>query len=160
MRYASLADELGLGLSPAFARDRQFFLAIFAAPLALALMALLLPVPGGAIALSIPILLSMVLLQPLVEELLFRGVIQGQLEKASWARHRLAGLSVANFFTTLLFALAHLVHHAPLWAAGVIIPSLVFGHFRDRHRQVFPAFLLHAFYNGCYLLAGMVSALL
>ena len=160
MMCASLAEEVGLGFRSTFARGRQFFLAIAAAPLVLALMTWLLPLQSSANAMSIPVWLSLVLLQPLVEELLFRGVIQGQLEKASWTRHRLAGLSVANFFTTLLFALAHLIHHAPLWAAGVIIPSLVFGHFRDRHRQVFPAFLLHAFYNGCYLSAGMVSAFL
>lgn len=157
MMYASLAEELGLGFNPTFARDRQFFLAIAAAPLVLALMAWLMPVEIRAIAMTLPVLLSMILLQPLVEELLFRGVIQGQLEKTPWARHRLAGLSVANFLTTLLFALAHLFHHAPLWAAAVMIPSLVFGYFRDRHRQVFPAFFLHTFYNGCFLLASMTA---
>lgn len=154
MMYASLAEELGLGFSSTFARDRQFFLAIVAAPPVLGLMGWLLPMQSSAIAISLPVLLSMVLLQSLVEEMLFRGVIQGQLKKVSWARRRLAGLSIANFFTTLLFALAHLIHHPPLWAVGVIIPSLTFGHFRDRHRQVFSAFLLHAFYNACYLLAG------
>lgn len=157
--YGSLAEELGLAFRPTFARDGQFFLALAAAPPTLTLTAWLLPALSENIEVSIPLVLSMVLLQPLVEELLFRGALQGQLEKKPWARRRFAGLSAANYVTTLLFMLAHLIHHTPLWAAGVIVPSFIFGYFRDRHRQVYPAFLLHAFYNACYLLTGMMSAL-
>lgn len=154
---ASLTEELGLSFRPAFLRDPQFLLALLVAPPLLLLAAPLLPAAGNPEA-GMWHVLSMVLLQPLVEELLFRGVIQGQLERKAWAQLPIAGISTANCITTLLFALAHLIHHAPFWAAGVIVPSLLFGHFRDRHRQVYPAFLLHAFYNGCFLLAGMMSA--
>ncbi len=96
----------------------------------------------------------MVLLQPLLEELIFRGGLQGWLAASPWARRRFAGLSTANYLTTMLFALAHLVHHAPLWAAAVVAPSLVYGYFRDRYGRVLPAVVLHAFYNGCYLAIG------
>lgn len=151
--HGTFAEEVGLAFRPAFVRDRQFLLALAVAPVALALMDWLLPALREDIRLSMPLVLSMVLWQPLVEELLFRGVIQGQLEKKMWAQRRFAGLSFANYVTTLLFSLAHLVHHPPLWAAAVVTPSLLFGYFRDRHHQVYPALLLHAFYNACYLFA-------
>lgn len=155
--HGTLIDEAGLAFRSAFVRDAQFYLALAAAPAVLAALAALLPPAPAPVPLGMPLVLSMALWQPLVEELLFRGVLQGQLERMCRAR-RPGGISCANCATTLLFALAHLVHHAPLWAAAVIAPSLVFGYFRDRHRQVYPAFLLHAFYNGCYLLAGMPGA--
>lgn len=156
--HGTLAEEVGLAFRPTFARDRQFWWAIAVAPVALVLMDWLLPAWREGIQTSTPRVLamvsmvSMVLFQPLVEEVFFRGVIQGQLERVRWAQRRFAGLSAANYLTTLLFSLAHLVHHPPVMAAAVVVPSLIFGHFRDRHRQVYPAFLLHAFYNACYLL--------
>ena len=152
--HGTLAEEVGLAFRPTFARDRQFWWAIAVAPVALVLMDWLLPAWREGIQISTPRVLamvSMVLFQPLVEEVFFRGVIQGQLERVARTRRRFAGLSAANYLTTLLFSLAHLIHHPPLWAAAVVVPSLIFGHFRDRHRQVYPAFLLHAFYNACYL---------
>jgi uncharacterized protein len=139
---------------PQLACDRQFLIALAAAPTTLLLMTWLWPAWSAGIRPGLPMVLSMVLWQPLLEELLFRGAIQSRLETMPWARRRLAGLSVANGVTTILFALVHLVHHAPLWAAGVIAPSLVFGHFRERYGRVYPAILLHAFYNGCYLTMG------
>ncbi|RZI43422.1 JDVT-CTERM system CAAX-type protease [Herbaspirillum sp. HC18] len=141
------ADAMNLPL----ARDRQFQLALGAAPLTLLLMTWMWPAWSAAIRPDVALVLSMVLAQPLLEELLFRGVIQGQLASTPWGQRRLAGLSAANCLATTLFALAHLPHHSSLWAAGVIAPSLVFGHFRDRYGNVYPAILLHAFYNACYL---------
>ncbi|MEO7557618.1 MAG: JDVT-CTERM system glutamic-type intramembrane protease, partial [Gammaproteobacteria bacterium] len=57
---------------------------------------------------------------------------------------------IANVATTLLFAGFHFFYHAPLWAALVILPSLIFGYFRDRHQRVLPAIVLHVFYNAGY----------
>lgn len=149
----TLAEELGLAFRPAFARDPQLWLAAAAAPVSLALLSWVLPDARGSMLLTLPVVLSLVLWQPLMEELLFRGVLQGQLDRTRWARRRIAGFSAANCATTVLFMLAHLVHHSPLWAAATIAPSLVFGYFRDRHRQVYPSVLLHGFYNGSLLLA-------
>ncbi|MDB5842153.1 MAG: abortive infection protein [Herminiimonas sp.] len=150
----ALAKDLGLGLAPSFAGDRSFYLALGAAPLTLAVLTWGMPEWSNGIRPSMPLLLSMVLWQPIIEELLFRGVIQGQLMQWPGARRGIAGLSLANLITTLLFMLAHLGQHSPLWAAAVLMPSLIFGHFRDRHGGIFPGLILHAFYNGCYLLAG------
>ncbi|HYD59313.1 MAG TPA: JDVT-CTERM system glutamic-type intramembrane protease [Noviherbaspirillum sp.] len=139
------------------ARDGQFFLALAAAPLILLLMTWLWPAWSAGIRPDVRLALSMVLWQPLLEELLFRGAIQGRLAALGWARHRLAGLSISNWLATILFALAHLVYHAPLWATSVILPSLVFGYFRERYDRVYPAILLHAIYNGSYLAIGALS---
>jgi membrane protease YdiL (CAAX protease family) len=99
--------------------------------------------------------LSFVVWQPLIEELLFRGVIQGQLRTTRPGRWRKSGITGANLIASLLFVLVHTVNHAPLWAMAVFVPSLVFGFMRDRHDSVYPAFALHCAYNGLYLLVGL-----
>ena len=35
--------------------------------------------------------------------------------------------------------------------AAVIVPSLIFGYFRDRHGNIHAAVVLHVFYNAGYL---------
>ena len=59
-------------------------------------------------------------------------------------------LSKANVLTSLLFTALHFFSHSPLWAAAVFLPSLVFGHFRERHNSLVSPIILHAFYNGLY----------
>jgi len=89
---------------------------------------------------------------PLLEEWLFRGLLQPQLLTFRPLRARFLGLSNANLLTSLLFATAHLFVQPPLWAAAVIIPSLIFGAFRDRYQSIVPAIILHSFYNLGYFL--------
>ncbi len=91
-------------------------------------------------------------LYPLLEEWLFRGLLQPQLLDYRPLRTQRIGLSGANLLTSLLFGAIHLFAHPPFWAAAVIIPSLVFGAFRDRYHSVVPAILLHSFYNLGYFL--------
>ena len=97
------------------------------------------------------ILLISILLYPILEEIVFRGLIQRQLILRSRWRARFWGVSGANVLTSLLFAGLHFVHQSPAMAALVIFPSLVFGYFRDRHHNVFPSIWLHIFYNGGFL---------
>jgi hypothetical protein len=63
-----------------------------------------------------PELLSLILLQPVVEELLFRGLLQGHLLAWSSRRHHVAGLTVANILTAVAFTVLHFGSHPPLWA--------------------------------------------
>lgn len=100
-------------------------------------------------------LLSLLLWQPVVEELLFRGLLQEHLSRRLPGAIVVAGLSRSNLLTSLLFAAAHLLLHAPAWAAAVLVPSLVYGYFRDRYGSVLPALLLHVTYNACYFLPGL-----
>lgn len=93
----------------------------------------------------------LVLVYPVLEELVFRGLVQG------WLLARLPGRSVgpvsaANLVTSGLFAAMHLFFRHPLWAAGALVPSLVFGHFRERHRTVITPIALHCWYNAGYFL--------
>jgi len=89
----------------------------------------------------------LILFYPVIEELSFRGVIQGVLLKGTHRREMLPGITVANGITSLLFTAIHFVHHPPVWAAAVVVPSLIFGYFRDRFESVVPAVILHIFYN-------------
>jgi membrane protease YdiL (CAAX protease family) len=89
----------------------------------------------------------LVVVYPVVEELAFRGVIQGALLRWSAAKEMLPGITVANGLTSALFVAMHFVHHPPMWAVAVLVPSLVFGYFRDRFGSVLPSVVLHAFYN-------------
>ena len=148
-----LAHDIGLNFRPSFLQDKQLYCALIGAPIALSILAALYPAWNQHIHPSAALIFLMTVWQPLTEELLFRGIIQGQLKSSvSYARNAMGGITVANGFTSLLFMLAHLIHHPPEWAVAVIIPSLVFGYFRDRHEQIYPSILLHGAYNGCYLL--------
>jgi membrane protease YdiL (CAAX protease family) len=140
-----------LGLRPGWGwlADPRFGLALLAGVAFWLLLAW-----RGAIgpAYGLAALFSLVLLQPLVEELLFRGLLQGKLVALRWGRRRFAGLTRANWTVSLLFTALHFISHPPLWAAGVLLPSLLYGYFRDRHDSVYPAIALHVFYNAGYFL--------
>ena len=102
------------------------------------------------------LLLFAVLIYPLLEEIVFRGALQGLLmERLSGKRlpHWLGGLSLANLITSLVFAAMHLFNQSPLWAALIFVPSLVFGWAREATGGLLAPVLLHMFYNaGFYVL--------
>ncbi len=87
-----------------------------------------------------------------MEELIFRGALQGELLRRGWEQQTIAGLSVANWITSLAFMALHFIAHPPLWAAAVLVPSLLFGHFRERFRSLYPPLSLHIYYNTGYFL--------
>ena len=97
---------------------------------------------------------SCVLLQPVLEEFAFRGLLQGELLRARWGRWRLGPLSAANGSASLAFAALHFGHHPPFWAASVFLPSLVFGWLRERHRGVAAPIGMHVLYNLEFFLAA------
>jgi membrane protease YdiL (CAAX protease family) len=147
------ASDLGLKPGWGWLADPRFVLALLAGVvfwLALLWLGNVGPVYGLAA------LLSLVLLQPVLEELLFRGLLQGRLMARPWGRRQLGGFTFANPIVTLLFTALHLINHPPLWAAGVLLPSLLYGYFRDRHDSVYPALALHVFYNAGYFLLPLI----
>jgi membrane protease YdiL (CAAX protease family) len=92
-------------------------------------------------------LLVLGLIFPLLEELAFRGLVQGYLLRIPRLAMRQFGITSANGVTSLLFAAAHLFHQ-PLPVAGLIIfPSLVFGELRDRFDSTRPSIFMHGYYN-------------
>jgi len=96
--------------------------------------------------------LQVALLYPVVEELVFRGLLQESLWRTPLSRLSIYCVSMPNIVTSVLFTAFHFLAHPPLWAVGVFIPSLVYGFFRDRYERVLPAVLLHVFYNSGYFL--------
>lgn len=91
----------------------------------------------------------LVLVYPILEEIVFRGMLQEGLSRRlkPWV---FGPISKANLITSLVFCGLHVFSHAPLWAAAVFLPSLVFGYFRERHAGLVSPIILHAFYNGGY----------
>ncbi len=134
-------------------RDAAFFLCIAAAwPVWLAL-ACLEPPRWPPELLGPPWRwLALIALYPVLEELVFRGGLQGWLLERPFGRRRWLGVSAANALTSAAFASVHLFSHEPLWALATVFPSLVFGFLRERHASVAPCIWMHAYYNLGYFL--------
>lgn len=96
--------------------------------------------------------MAVALIYPVLEEILFRGLLQGGLWHLPWARKSCGPVSRANLLTSIIFTLLHTLTHPPLMAAAVLIPSLVFGWFRDRDERLLIPVALHAYYNSGYFL--------
>lgn len=91
---------------------------------------------------------------PILEELSFRGLLQEGL--LQWFGRGLAtsGLSAANLLTSVAFSAAHLPVQSWSWSAATFLPSLVFGHFREKHDSVLPSIALHVYYNAGLILCA------
>jgi hypothetical protein len=123
--------------------------AILAAPLYWSVLALFINSPPASIKLSTDPkrLILLVIVYPILEEIVFRGALQGWLRRKSWGlRHRF-GVTNANILTSIVFAAFHLIRRPNIWSAGVILPGLVFGFFRDRYGNLYAPMALHIFYN-------------
>lgn len=156
MQTATFRQELGLCHAPRLWHDRVIVLAAFGGLLAGLTLHWLMPVHYASGVWQSPMLLfGFIVWQPVLEEFLFRGVLQGQFLRPWWGRKSFWGISAANTLTAVLFVLLHLVHHAPIWALAVFPPAIVFGTLRERHGSIVPSVLMHAFYNAVYACAGL-----
>ena len=139
---------------PPFYRDPLLWLAVVAGGIVAAAIGLWIPVADPRADSTIAWLaVSMLVIYPVLEELAFRGALQGWLLSYDWGQSARLGITTANVMTTGSFVLLHFLHHPPDWAVSVAVPSLLFGFFRDRHDAVYPAIALHVVYNLFYLLA-------
>lgn len=93
--------------------------------------------------------LLLVLLYPVLEEIVFRGLVQGAGHRYLPPRS-FGPISLSNLVTTLAFVAVHFLYHAPAWAVAVLIPSLVFGYFKDKHGGLTIPIALHVYYNAGY----------
>lgn len=143
MRDARVSFEL-------LARDPRFALAAAAGPVAWLAFAVALgvrPDPAWTFFSDPAGFLGLAVAWPLVEEVVFRGVIQPALARRPGGAREAWGVTTANAATSVLSAVAHLLTYAPTWAAAVVAPSLVFGYFRDRYDSIAPGAALHVFYS-------------
>lgn len=148
-----MAEICGLIYRPGWSNDPCFVGAVLAA----IVYWIVLSVAGAGSPLrragSDPlVVLSIVLWQPLFEEVFFRGVLQGILLKETGRRLLCGPLTLANLATSVVFALAHLPTHQFLWTGGIFVVSLALGYLRERLGSLYPPALLHMYYNGGYLL--------
>jgi membrane protease YdiL (CAAX protease family) len=146
-------------IPPSSWKDWKFFAAIGAGPLFWSVLWFALPVkPVSFWEIFSWEFFPLVFLAPLWEETLFRGVLQGGFRRLSWGPKGVGGISAANVAASVLFTLGHLWRHSPFWALSVLVPSLLFGYFRDRTGSIYPSLTLHIYYNtGYFLLAGLPS---
>lgn len=147
----AILAEIGLDHCPNFFRDGQFLAALAAGGLFWLALAFIFPNARPA-QFYLGIFFSLCVLQPFMEELIFRGALQGELLRRVWGQQKIIGLSVANWATSLAFVALHFIAHPPLWAVAVLAPSLLFGHFRERLRSLYPPLALHIYYNTGYFL--------
>lgn len=150
--------EVGLDRWPPFVMDRLFWIAIAGGMLVWILLWLtvapMYSIQGRSILSTV---LASIIYYPLLEEILFRGVIQGQLSSKSWGNKKYLSFTTANWVTSLLFVGAHFWYQPVFWAIVIIVPSLVYGFFRDRYSNTYPSIILHAFYNGGFVLVNFMT---
>jgi membrane protease YdiL (CAAX protease family) len=145
-----LREQLGLTVPERLMADRQFLLAL-AVGCAVSVALTMLAEGSGWQDADLLSLLSLVLWAPIIEELAFRGVVQGWLTSSATGRRTLFGLSLANAIAAFSFTAWHLLYRTDPIAWLVFIPALVFGYFRDRYGSLVPCILLHAAYNAALL---------
>lgn len=103
---------------------------------------------------------SFVLVQPLTEELVFRGILQGQVLRLTTHHgqpRRLGPVTLANVLITVAFVALHLRAQPLAWALAVAAPSLVLGHLRERMGSVWPPVLVHMVYNAGFGLTAWLA---
>ena len=155
LRY--LAKEIGLRPAGRCLLDYRFVVALVAGIVVVLAGHRWLPPFSSQYAFDWRLIVSLIVWQPLFEELLFRGLIQGQLIKRAWGQRAWLHISAANVTTSMLFVVAHMFMNPPLFALTVFVPSLLYGFFREYCNSVYPSVLLHGAYNG-FVIAGLVIA--
>ena len=150
-----LLHEVGLKHKPQCYRNYRFLLAMLAGACFLLLFHGFMPAFSSSFKFNWTVFLSLVIWQPLIEEVLFRGIIQGQIAKREWGKHSWLNISSANLVTSVLFVVMHMINSSPFFALTVFVPSLVFGYLRDYCNSVYPCIILHSAYNAM-VFAGLI----
>lgn len=91
------------------------------------------------------VFINFIVLSPVIEEILFRGIIHNELSKKFTSY--ISIISLPNIIASICFSMIHLLGNSAMHSLMVFIPSLVFGIIYERYQSVFPVILLHSFYN-------------
>lgn len=139
----------GVKLNQSFYKDPVFHMLLIS-PLAIWLLIFI--ENPHFLTIKIRPLLMVVVIIPIIEEIIFRGLLQTWLAKR-YSR-KLIFITQANLITSCIFVLAHLYQHNLIMALYTFVPSLIFGYSRDRYKRLMPSIILHSSYNGGYFLIG------
>ncbi len=82
------------------------------------------------------LILATVVLASLIEEMLFRGLLQKALEAQFEPAY-------AVFLSALIFA----IFHGPIWMVQVAVIGVLFGYIAWRSQSIFPGVVVHALHN-------------
>jgi uncharacterized protein len=106
--------------------------------------------PNGVGGWTVLILITVVG-APFVEELFFRGLVQG-------AFTRRVGATPALFLTALVFAFVHVTDEG-IFAPIILLPmALILGYLKQRTGRLAPGMIAHAVFNATVLLLFLVPA--
>lgn len=125
---------------------KEYVVALFIAPVVCLIYLSFLGEENKGIQPDYITLLMLVVVYPILEELVFRGLIQEYIFtkiKGFW----ISNLSKANVITSIFFVLLHTAYNPLWWALLVFFPSLVFGYFKEKYDSLFPSIFLHISYN-------------
>ncbi|HEY9135259.1 MAG TPA: JDVT-CTERM system glutamic-type intramembrane protease [Pseudomonadales bacterium] len=95
--------------------------------------------------------LKLVLLYPVLEELVFRGLVQSEIFRFL-KNIKLGPISLANISASAVFSGFHLLNHGAVWAALVFIPSLLFGHLKEKYHSLKQPIFIHVYFNAGYFI--------
>lgn len=146
-----LVDGLDSHVSASMWRDPWLAVALVAAPLVGGLLGPAVDPDRWAAPHAV---LMATAIHPLLEELCFRGLLQGWLLE-HLPRLRAGPVSAANALSSIAFAAAHLPTQAAGWAAATALPSLLLGCLRERHGSLALPIGLHAFFNASLILGSL-----
>lgn len=100
---------------------------------------------GGEFVFDQSKVLRYLIIVPIAEEIIFRGVAQEFLERKSMKNFLF--ISMANLTVSVMFSLVHFTVDDPMSALVVFVPSLIFGTIYSSYRSVIPCILCHTYYN-------------
>lgn len=84
---------------------------------------------------------------PVLEEIVFRGWIQGSLKRKWRFVWNPPICSTANLVTSILFATLHIFSRSPTVGLMVFLPSLLLGMMRDAKMPLVGLILIHIYWN-------------
>lgn len=84
---------------------------------------------------------------PLLEEFIFRGIVQSNLQK--YIKYTLFSyISLSNIITSVIFTLLHLVNVSSIFVTSLlIIPSLYLGILYDKYKSIKYTTAAHSLFN-------------
>lgn len=89
------------------------------------------------------LILALVVVAPVGEEMLFRGLLQGTLERGG-------DINKAVFSTALIFTF---IHFNPWWVVEILVVGVLLGVLAWRSNSILPCIVMHAVTNGLSLAA-------
>jgi membrane protease YdiL (CAAX protease family) len=101
-------------------------------------------------------LVTLLLIAPVLEEIVFRAGLQEALQRSLGPRTGAA--RAATVLSAGAFAAAHWVAHPGLLAGLTFVPALLIGHLYQTQRRLPPCIAAHSLCNGLGLWCGVIQA--